>query len=415
MARSLLVALVCVLLVATGLGLGVVAPGMGTGNDDGSSVGSPVTTQEGFATTVFQVEVFENGSAQWTFRYTRPLENESEREQFRTFAERFNTEETELYTNFQDRARRLTEAGREATGRNMSAEGFRRDARVNSIGNRGVVELFFRWEGFARVDGDRVQVGDVFEGGFYVGSDQWIVFEAGPGLGFDPATVEPQPDEYSGETVAGSDTLTWFGQRQFTDNHPRLALVPADTITTSSGGESTTGSDDTPDDGGSGGEGSRTVETTTTGGGASGAFPMLLVGIIVVVAGLGAAAAWRTGVFGGSGDPGGGATTADSGDAGGGVEAESAEADAGEAEPAVPDEELLTDEDRVLALLEENGGRMKQTDIVEETGWSKSKVSMLLSDMEEEEGISKLRVGRENIVSLSGHEPDAAGSPFDDE
>ena len=40
---------------------------------------------------------------------------------------------------------------------------------------------------------------------------------------------------------------------------------------------------------------------------------------------------------------------------------------------------------------------------------------MLLSDMEEDEEISKLRVGRENIVSLTGHEPDAAGSPFDDD
>jgi uncharacterized membrane protein len=59
---------------------------------------------------------------------------------------------------------------------------------------------------------------------------------------------------------------------------------------------------------------------------------------------------------------------------------------------------------------------MKQVNIVEETGWSKSKVSMLLSDMEEEEGIiSKLRVGRENVISLRGHEPDAAKSPFDDE
>jgi hypothetical protein len=40
---------------------------------------------------------------------------------------------------------------------------------------------------------------------------------------------------------------------------------------------------------------------------------------------------------------------------------------------------------------------------------------MLLSDMEDDEHISKLRVGRENIISLKGHEPDAAGSPFDDE
>jgi uncharacterized membrane protein len=148
---------------------------------------------------------------------------------------------------------------------------------------------------------------------------------------------------------------------------------------------------------------------------------MLLLGIVVLVIGLGAGAAWRSGAFGsssttGDGDGGASAETA-SGDAasteasagaGAGAAAESAE-------PAVPDEELLTDEDRVIQMLEDSGGRMKQANIVDETGWSKSKVSMLLSDMEEDGDISKLRVGRENIVSLKGHEPDAAGSPFDDE
>ena len=72
-------------------------------------------------------------------------------------------------------------------------------------------------------------------------------------------------------------------------------------------------------------------------------------------------------------------------------------------------------EERVLRLLRAEGGRMKQVDIVETTDWSKSKVSMLLSDMEEDGDISKLRVGRENIISLAGEEPDAAGSPFDEE
>lgn len=77
--------------------------------------------------------------------------------------------------------------------------------------------------------------------------------------------------------------------------------------------------------------------------------------------------------------------------------------------------ELVSDEDRVLQLLEEHGGRMKQVHIVEQTDWSKSKVSMLLSDMEEDGEISKLRVGRENIISLAGEEPEAAGSPFEEE
>jgi len=73
----------------------------------------------------------------------------------------------------------------------------------------------------------------------------------------------------------------------------------------------------------------------------------------------------------------------------------------------------LTDEEVILDILKDNDGRMKQARIVDETGWSKSKVSMLLSEMEDDGDITKLRMGRENIISLSGNEPDAAGSPFD--
>lgn len=81
----------------------------------------------------------------------------------------------------------------------------------------------------------------------------------------------------------------------------------------------------------------------------------------------------------------------------------------------IPEEELMDDKDRVLILLHDNGGRMRQVNIVNETGWSKSKVSVLLSDMDEEDLISKLRVGRENLISITGDEPEAARSPFEDD
>jgi hypothetical protein len=127
-----------------------------------------------------------------------------------------------------------------------------------------------------------------------------------------------------------------------------------------------------------------------------------------------AAASTSEGGAGGAGDTeaadaaGAGAAGAE---AAGDAEGEASEATAG---ATVSEEDLMSDEERVVSLLEDHGGRMKQVNIVEETGWSKSKVSMLLSEMEDDGTISKLRVGRENIVSLSGHEPDAAGSPFED-
>jgi hypothetical protein len=69
------------------------------------------------------------------------------------------------------------------------------------------------------------------------------------------------------------------------------------------------------------------------------------------------------------------------------------------------DPELLSDEERVEHLLDRNGGRMKQARIVKETGWSDAKVSQLLSTMADDGRIKKLRLGRENLISLPDEEP----------
>lgn len=71
-------------------------------------------------------------------------------------------------------------------------------------------------------------------------------------------------------------------------------------------------------------------------------------------------------------------------------------------------EEVVTDHERVRRLIDDNGGRMRQTEIVEEVEWSKAKVSRLLADLDADEEITKLRLGRENLICLPGHEPRAS-------
>ena len=94
---------------------------------------------------------------------------------------------------------------------------------------------------------------------------------------------------------------------------------------------------------------------------------------------------------------GGGAATADREFAGDESDATD-EADDGDADE--PDLSLLSDEERVERLLEDGGGRMRQADIVAETGWSDAKVSQLLSAMADDGRVEKLRLGRENLISL---------------
>ncbi|WP_242406157.1 helix-turn-helix transcriptional regulator [Halostagnicola larsenii] len=63
--------------------------------------------------------------------------------------------------------------------------------------------------------------------------------------------------------------------------------------------------------------------------------------------------------------------------------------------------ELLSDEGQVVRLLVENHGRIRQHQIAEETGWSKSKVSRTLSKMHDNGTIEKTSLGRENVITLA--------------
>jgi hypothetical protein len=372
---------------------------------------SVAEAQQEFDRTAFIITVHGNGTARWTFRFERTLANETERQDFRTFADRFDTEETALYTDFVNRSERLVAAGTNATGREMAAEEFRRDARVSELGNEGIVEMSFRWVGFAPVSGDRVVVGDVFEGGLYIRADQRLVFVRGPGLVFEEAS--PSADSIAGDSLAESDSVTWRGERTFADERPRVVLAPPSTATPTPSVTPTAG-------GGPGGTDTPPTTTAPGGDGGLGMLPLVALAAVLLL-GVGAAVAYRSGALGGDDGPTGGAAA---GDDGAGPDGGAAAAGAGGAgatagdddpEPAVTDAELLSDEERVMRLLEESGGRMKQVNIVEETDWSKSKVSMLLSEMEDQGEISKLRVGRENIISKKGMEPEAARSPFEDD
>jgi uncharacterized membrane protein len=348
----------------------------------GGSAGAAVTQSDAvtefevaqeFDRTQFRIAVHPNGSARWTFHYERTLANESERQQFEAFAEDFNAEETTLYTDFRNQSRSLVSQGEDATGRGMAAEAFERRAYVASgLNDVGVVEMAFTWTGFAPVEDDRVIVGDVFEGGLYIGADQALVVRAADGLVFQ--SVEPS-GTLSGQTLATSDTVTWTGERTFTDNRPRVVLAPADAGPGTTTGDGVT----TTADPGS---------TTATAEPSSPVWPVVLV-VLVIAAAIGGFL-YRRRERGA--DP---------------------SADQSPDTPSVDEAALLDDESRVEDLLREHGGRMRQSAIVEATGWSKSKVSMVLSEMEEADRVRKLRVGRENIVSLPGHEPDAAGSPHD--
>ena len=378
MYRPALLGLVAFLLVVSVLGGGtVLAADSPTPEPTDSTVDQQdALTQEDaddFDSESFGVTLHESGDATWTFRYEKRLEDTEAVDAFEEFAEEFEDGETELSEQFETQATALASTGSDRTDREMEATDFERSAGVEQQLNRmGYVEMSFTWSAFASVDDGAITVGDVFEGGLYLGPGQVFVLEAGDGLTFE--TIDPDDGHYTEASLEDASSVRWTGERNFHDGQPYAALE---------------------------------VDESSDAGAANSNWSVpwvAIAGVVFAVIAIGGAVAWYR--SSGRGPAGEDPTTETE------TYRERAEesADTG----TVTGEDLITDEDRIVTLIRENGGRMKQVNIVEETDWSKSKVSMLLSDMEEDGTISKLRVGRENIISLDGYEPEATKSPFEE-
>lgn len=69
------------------------------------------------------------------------------------------------------------------------------------------------------------------------------------------------------------------------------------------------------------------------------------------------------------------------------------------------DDRELPEDDRVLRLLVERGGRVERSTIVGETGWSEDRLESCLDRMEREGQVSAINVGGRRVVCRRGFEP----------
>ena len=326
------------------------------------------------AATTFDVQLTPSGDADWTVSTQFQLATENETEAFERLAARFEAGEADLAY---DAETFRQAAARGAPGREMSVRAVEYDSNTTTVdGQRiGRLSLRFEWTSFAETTGETYRLGDAFN----TTDGTWL-----PGLASDQALVIRPPEGYSVETApvpVDNGVLRWEGRQSFTPGYLGQITYTGDTSTPGPNGPS----------------------AAVLGG----------IGVLIVSI-LGGGYLWwqRQPTAGGTGMPAsgtdGGADSAAAGTVAGGTATSDATDDAGSGATAPvgesdePDPELLSDEERVLRLLEANDGRMKQGTIVEETGWSNAKVSQLLSAMDEADDIEKLRIGRENLISLPG-------------
>jgi len=408
--------LICVVTALSGPGAALSGPGAASSPpstaalspNPSADTGSPTQIGDLLAqdqpvpdATVTRIHLAANGTATWRLTFRTRLSTSTAVSEYEQFQAAFEQNTTRYVDPFETRMRGVVTGVNATTDRPMRADGFDASTSIQEVPRRwGVVTFRFRWVNFATVEDDRVIVGDAFGSGFYIAADDTLVIT--PPEGYTIETVDPQPSS----TTANS--VEWTGREDFAANRPRVVA-----LTTTAGADSDESSLSTP-----------TGDSR----------PTLLVGVLVLgVAAVYALVRRRREL---SGEPSTAEQAADSADHAAGEavgetaagEAADAETAAGEtagetadsathaagptagptADPAADqtddtpptDQPLRTDTDRVIHALEANGGRMKQSALGETLEWSKSKTSRVLSEMEADGTIEKLRIGRENVIDL---------------
>ncbi len=296
--------------------------------------------------TLTHIDVEEDGDATFSLEVRTRLDSEDERQAFEEFASDVEADPSTYLDPFEDDMRDLVSRVAESTGREMDASGFSIETRTETVPReRGIVEYSFRWSGFAAAEPEVLQVEGVLDGYILDAGDSLVI--AYP-EGYVVDDVSPEPD------TRGSRDVRWDGPRDFRPDEPTLTVSPEPIQV-----------DDSDD-----------AEPADT------EFPLAPVAVLVLILAVAGAAAYLARQRDGT------------------EEEEGTGEDLGFSEEAIPDTE------RVLTLIEDAGGKIKQKHIVEETGWSEAKVSQVTSKLEDEEEIRKLRMGRENVLEILEEEED---------
>ena len=340
---------------------------------------APAGAQPPAEETRLEVQMQDDGDARWTIVATVPLEDEADVRHFRDFAETYEQGEQDFRLGV-SAFRRAADAASNATGREMSIANATRSAELientsstetaseETADRYGELRVSFTWTSFARIgDEGTMYVGDAFR----TGNGTWL-----SGLGPNQTLVIRSPPGYSAPTTSPigprEGDLRWEGPRSFEPGYFEIVYEP------SSGPVG-------PFDG--------DLSRAMLAGALALSAAALLLGLYLLYRRR------RDGTPDGAGRE-AAAEAARADDADEAAATADLPTDDTGAAAGDPDLALLSDEERVEYLLEESGGRMKQADIVKETGWSNAKVSQLLSSMADDDRVDKLRIGRENLISL---------------
>jgi hypothetical protein len=338
--------------------------------------------------TVTRINIYQNGSAHWTVRIRTRLSTDQQAREYAAFQDQFR-ENTKTYLgSFRTRIQGVVRNAKNATDRQMQATGFTASTSIQQVPRRwGVVTYEFTWINLATQQSTQWIVGDIFQGGFFLANNDSLQVIAPDG--YKITNVAPDSDRQDANVV------TWNGREDFPDAHPRIVFSPSSGPESGQTNESSlTATEKTDTAVNSSLDGGNTPRKTITAPPFLGLVVIALVGWVIIRYGHRVDSDYNMDIRTQHEDQ-----DQDQKDMAPPATEQSVETSA-QTEEKHENEAVLTENEQVIALLTENGGRMRQAAIAEELGWSASKTSRVIGEMSNEQSVDKLRIGRENLVAL---------------
>jgi hypothetical protein len=328
--------------------------------DSGSALGATSGAQEIDAdSVVLDADVRADGNASWEVRYRFDVDAAERETAFEELRAELENDSSAYLGPFEGRMREAATTAAETTGREMSLSEFtiRTTRESQPQAEFGYITFAFEWTGFADAGPDTIRAGDALDG---------LVLEAGERLQIRwPSDYEYRSSNPNNATRLEERRIVWRGARAFESGQPRVTVATAD---------------------------GPVPETDDQGGtdGISNGLAIGALGGVVLVAGI--TGIWWRRRRGQGMDILMSDTAESSGPKG--------QAGVGPATADDPPPELLSNEERVLQLLENSGGRLKQAEVADRLGWTAAKTSQVVGDLREQEQIESFRLGRENVLTL---------------
>jgi len=286
--------------------------------------------------TCVQIEVFEDCSASWFVQRRTSLKTGDDEAMFYQFINATSVDE------LSNNVRSMVDYAGLVTGRTMRVENFELRANVSrtAFGNEGVLQYQFDWIGFAeKIEDEKIKIGDALSGELDLLPNDvlTIIYPAG----YFPSFMYPSPDKagYSERAV------TWLGPRNFGMGEPAVMLEK---------------------------KGSSWTDVITSNA------AIFSVIVAAVFAGFVGYFFGRKRFY----------------------EDKGLKPSIGEEQKPLTLLDVEDDEEKVLRLLAAAGGRLLQSTIAKQCGFSKSKTSGLLSAMERKGVVTRKKSGRGKIVTL---------------